>query len=374
MKHIAVIGLGFGDEGKGRVVDWLCSQEPNPTEDVLVIRFSGGPQAAHRVVLPNGVEHIFSSFGSGSLRGVPTLLTEKVLVNPIAILNEYDILERKCETKPKLYAVRECPIITPYDMAWNRQSKERNNGTCGAGIFATVRRERAGCHFWLEDLFSSEIVRKFKIEQVARFYHKLKMLPKYTQSFLDACTEMIDRKILNCIYPPTRLIHGTRIYEGSQGLLLDQNYGFYPYVTPSNTGIQNLKYIARLREVYLVTRAYQTRHGNGPMSPIVENKIKDDINEKNVENEYQGSFRKTILDLDLLKYAANKDLQIKQASKKLFVTCTDHVEKEYRMFADGKIFNAHDEGHFLTKIHNTLGTLHVYSSCGPTASDVDKRI
>lgn len=367
MKSIAVIGLGFGDEGKGRVVDWLCATH-RLRDDACVVRFSGGPQAAHRIVLPDGPEHIFSSYGSGTLRGIPTVLTKEVLVNPIALLNEFDVLLTKCETKPQLYINRQCPIITPYDIAWNRQSKERSNGTCGSGIFATVRRERAGCHFWFEDLYSGRRIIRMKLEQVARFYRKMKRPPDHDKMFLDTCDEMLERE---AAYINHGRMYQLRIYEGSQGLLLDQNYGFFPHVTPSNTGFTNIPQSAR-DEVFLVTRAYQTRHGNGPMSPIIENKIKNEPNEKNFKNEYQGEFRKTLLDLDLLLYAMEKDPNIRVMSRRhLFMTCMDHVEEERRMFYDGNMFEAGDESNFWMKVHNVLGTKDVFTSRGPTARDVD---
>jgi adenylosuccinate synthase len=368
MKHIAVIGLGFGDEGKGRVVDWLCSQHPM-RGDAVVIRFSGGPQAAHRVVLPNGIEHVFSHYGSGTLRGVPTVFTKDCLVNPIAMLNEFDILKQKCETQPSLFVSPKCPVITPYDIDWNRQSKLRMNGTCGSGIFATIRREKSGCHFLFEDLYHGKNIIKMKLEQVAKFYDKEKKSLNIDKMFIDACEEMIDREAAFRNYGTKRQLH---IYEGSQGLLLDQEYGFFPHVTPSNTGTKNISQFNP--EIILVTRSYQTRHGNGPMSPIIPHKIKENPNEKNTTNEFQGKFRKTILDLDLIKYAISKDEYIKHNSNKLFITCLDHVEEERRMFHHGKVFECADENHFWMKIHNEIGTKSVHTSYGPTSLDVNQRI
>src|SRR5690606_12238557 len=105
----AVIGIGFGDEGKGITTDFLCSRSRNP----IVVRFSGGHQAGHTVVL-NGVRHVFSNFGSGTLRGAPTYWAKYCTVNPIGIINELDSLIKKGIT-PKLYIDEKCPITTPYD-------------------------------------------------------------------------------------------------------------------------------------------------------------------------------------------------------------------------------------------------------------------
>lgn len=86
----AVIGLGFGDEGKGITTDYLCSKTKNP----LVVRFCGGSQVGHTVV-HNGIRHVFSSFGSGTLRGVPTYWSHKCALDPIGMLNELDVLKEK---------------------------------------------------------------------------------------------------------------------------------------------------------------------------------------------------------------------------------------------------------------------------------------
>ena len=89
MKHRAVVGLGFGDEGKGSIVDHLCA-----TEDVdYVVRFNGGTQTAHNVVLPDGTHHTFSQYGSGSLRGVRTILSRFMMVEPMGFLAETEALE-----------------------------------------------------------------------------------------------------------------------------------------------------------------------------------------------------------------------------------------------------------------------------------------
>ena len=83
-----VIGSTFGDEGKGNVVQWLCKQALDAGKKVAVLRYSGGPQAAHTVNY-NGIEHVCSSYGAGVLLGVPTVLSNRhVLVDPISMQKE----------------------------------------------------------------------------------------------------------------------------------------------------------------------------------------------------------------------------------------------------------------------------------------------
>ena len=137
MLKAAVIGLGFGDEGKGTTTEYLCSQFSNP----LVIRFSGGHQAGHTVV-HDDVSHIFSNFGSGTLSGYPTYWSKYCTVYPFALLNELEILLEKGIT-PKLFIDPQCPITTPYDKEYNQLSEKKNkHGSCGVGYSATIEREK----------------------------------------------------------------------------------------------------------------------------------------------------------------------------------------------------------------------------------------
>jgi len=89
-----VLGYTFGDEGKGVTVQWLCKKAIEEGKKPIVIRFSGGPQAAH-TVNHNGIEHICSSFGSGVLLGVPTMLYDNTYIDPISLVKEYDSLVSK---------------------------------------------------------------------------------------------------------------------------------------------------------------------------------------------------------------------------------------------------------------------------------------
>ena len=129
-KRIAVIGLGFGDEGKGMVTDYLCSQSRNP----LVIRFSGGHQAGH-TVRRDGISHTFANFGCGTLQGVPTYWSSGCTVDPVGLLNELKLLAYEMGDdvfNVKLYVNNECPVTTPYDMLYNRRrEKDMMQGTCG---------------------------------------------------------------------------------------------------------------------------------------------------------------------------------------------------------------------------------------------------
>jgi adenylosuccinate synthase len=135
------------------------------------------------------------------------------------------------------------------------------------------------------------------------------------------------------------------VFEGAQGIMLDMDYGFFPNVTRSNTTSKNaLEMINEMAipfvEMYYMTRAYQTRHGNGAMTGEKYSdllKLKNIEGETNVMNEYQGSFRKAPLDLNLLEYALNCDkIHSGSVSKKnIVITCLDQVNEDEIVVNEG---------------------------------------
>ena len=135
MSTSAVIGLGFGDEGKGVVTDFLCSRDPGSTQ---VVRFSGGHQCGHKVI-KDDVEHVFASFGSGTLRGCPTFWSRHCTFDPVGFWKEYALLQEK-GVVPRIHIHPECPVTTIYDVYANRHAVEVEHGTTGTGFFQTKKR------------------------------------------------------------------------------------------------------------------------------------------------------------------------------------------------------------------------------------------
>lgn len=343
-KVFAVIGLGFGDEGKGVAVNSLCSQYRNS----LVVRYSGGQQAGHTVVR-YGVSHVFSNFGSGTLAGSPTFWSKYCTFDPVGVVNEYMVLKQKGIT-PVLYIDKKSPVTTPYDKAFNQQSvKHLSHGTCGVGVGTTYKREENFQSFLAGDLEYKSVV-DVKLDLIQK-YHQINADTKY---FLE-CVEFI-KKNESFMFVDHIPMADNYVFEGSQGLLLDQNFGFYPHVTPSNVGTKNILEMGFQPIPVLVTRAFQTRHGRGPMTNLdIPHNIKIDPRETNVMNQYQGEFKRSLLDLDLLKYGMLKDDWIRNHSKHLVVTCLDLVENEYRYSQDGKIVSHLDEDSFVKGIGLHLG-------------------
>ena len=358
MSNSVIIGLGFGDEGKGTLTDYLCSQFTNP----LVIRYSGGHQAGHTVYL-NDKKHVFSNFGAGTLRGIPTYWSKYCTVDPVGILNEFDDLEKININYLKLYIDPDCPITTPYDKLYNRTTELENlHGSCGIGFGATIEREKNHYSLTFSDLFYPDIL-NIKIKMIGEYYAKKTPGDKIISSdeyinFFNTCQELIkkffiEKKVLEEIFC------SDYIFEGAQGILLDQNMGFFPHVTRSNAGTKNILKIINSSEIdyYLITRAYQTRHGNGPMTNEERrHNIIENPEETNISRAWQGDFRRTLLDLDLLEYAINKDPVLRLSKNKtLVITCLDHVKLDHRFTYKGKIFASTTQHEFLNKIADILG-------------------
>lgn len=329
-----VLGHTFGDEGKGVTVQWLCKKAIEEGKKPLVVRFSGGPQAAH-TIFNGGTEHICSSFGSGVLLGVPTMYTEEVYMDPICLMNEFRTLQCK-GVSPKLFrGVHR--IITPYDvLAGRNNSKVISDGTCGKGIYPTFERYKHGQ--WTRVSFSLD--KPEYILKCASNYHKIERIPEYDDMFKKACLE-----ILTEVYSdkPSMKDYNVLIFEGTQGLLLDMDCGLYPNVTPSRVGLNGLRSsVLKDAEVYLVTRTYTTRHGNGyePKIPCpfdLSNKY-----ETNVTNEFQGNFKTGALEVGLLNRAYERhciDNYVRKynMSLNLVITHMDVIDGEFKI-AEGDAY------------------------------------
>lgn len=310
-----VLGHTFGDEGKGVTVQWLCKKAIEEGKKPLVVRFSGGPQAAHTIF--NGrTEHICSSFGSGVLLGVPTMYTHDVYVDPICLVNELHALKDK-GVNPVLYMSAH-RVITPYDVIAGRESERvRKDGTCGKGIYATFNRYKYAGSFERVLFSKYNCIEAKRMLEVAKKFYPADGMEEYEEMFKKACLEIATE----VQFLPNTSEYDVLIFEGTQGLLLDMDRGFYPNVTPSQVGLNGiLSDYLKDAEVYLVTRTYTTRHGNGyePKSPIRFYYNINDKYESNVNNEFQGEFKTGILEFELLNIAYNRH-------------CIDNYAHKYNM-------------------------------------------
>ncbi len=362
MANKAVIGLGYGDEGKGLFIDYLCSQTTNP----LVIRFSGGQQAGHTVV-SNGIRHVFSNFCAGTLKGAPSYFSKFCTIDPIGIVNELSVLLNK-GIKPLLFIDARCPVTTPYDIAYNQ--KNNKHGSCGVGVGDTINREEHHYSLTFADLFYPWVL-ETKLKLIKDFYSADDTVN--LSNFLECC-ELITHSIYIEKSHDVPKNNYSYLFEGSQGLLLDKNIGFFPHVTRSNTDTQNVLTLLghETLSIYLITRAYQTRHGDGPLSnESIPHNISKNPHETNITNKYQGALRTALLDVSLLEYAINKDNYLRTTkNKSLVITCLDNIHNEYRFTYQNAIIYCENEAEFVSKIASILNISNIYISASEDSKNI----
>ena len=292
-KNQIVLGSLFGDEGKGATVQFLCQEKINKGIIPLVVRFSGGPQAGHRV-MHNGIDHVCSLTGSGVLLSCPTYLDKNVMVDPISLMYEVQSLQQ-FGINPLIYINPYCRVIIPEDILKNQgNNKTIKDGTCGCGIFECFDRNRKH-----PDVFSSIMCAAADPED----YVKLFNITHNIDEFVKACKWVDNNCIIRKLDEITDM-YGAIIFEGSQGLLLDMENGFMPHCTPSKVGLNGIpeKYLQDA-EVFLVMRSYLTRHGNGydPVGESFVRKYFTNLEEPtNLNDGPQGQFKIGVLDLDLV--------------------------------------------------------------------------
>lgn len=346
-----VIGANFGDEGKGLMTDYFCSRFPS-TEKVLNVRFNGGAQAGHTVVTPDGREHIFSHFGSGSfLPNVATWFGPDFIMNPILFRREYEQLV-SMGVHPMVYVHPSCLLTMPQDMMTNqflerRRGKDRH-GSCGVGIFETILRGQAVKQICVDDIsrhmeahcgFDIDYYEAERIEKMTG----MKLEKKEKELFLNQniqarFLEDVRFTMNHCVIAGWEVLDNfdNVVFEGAQGLMLDRNnLEYFPHLTPSNTGLTNIaKFISYLDncsnadiEVCYVTRPYLTRHGAGMLpDECSREEVCAGIDLTNHENEWQGEFRYGKLDWKSLIDRCEKDIQkLPNAKMTIAVTHMDEV-------------------------------------------------
>lgn len=318
-----VIGLGFGDEGKGAVVDYLTRESGAK----LVVRFSGGANAKHAVMDERGYRHRCSQFGSGVLAGARTHLSFNVVVDPLEMRHEARALFRRYHINDPLSLVSvdpRCLVVTPYHVVLGRfrelLRRDAPHGSCGRGV-GECRRDAERCAksgidaLTVGDCADAQVTEEKLARTRERLVFDWRSLSRVVRNgkALRECREMWDSEPLSL----ARIYHGWHrrlgglehadvvILEGSQGVLLDERVGFYPYVTRGRVTIDAARQaMADLSiEDYTtvgVTRSYLTRHGVGPFPPCVYDIRADGTNGP---NRWQGRMRTSYLDPALLRYA-----------------------------------------------------------------------
>lgn len=408
MHAFAVIGANYGDEGKGLLTDYLVNREKAD----VVVRFNGGAQAGHTVVSPDGKRHVFSHFSSGTLQNAKTFLARQFIVNPILFFKEKEKLEALGFKKPIVWVDPRCMITTPYDMLIN-QAHERfldryRRGSCGVGFGETVvRAERSlsignytsqALQLSINDLYRANAeYLHFKLQLLRHEWVPARLAElgmKYTpelktqvlsDDLMWKFLEDLDR-LKSCVFPrqakDVEEFH-VIVFEGAQGLGLDQVQGHFPHVTRSFTGLENIIDFCKEANVqtldaHYVTRAYLTRHGAGPMENELKAKPYQGIVEKtNVTNEFQGAFRYGNLDVTALRDRIRVDLRTNtkgvRVNPKLAVTCLDQIDDVSR-FIENERYRRFKRDEFGVAVAQAVGLPYVIESYGPTRADVKEQL
>jgi len=319
IKSTAVIDLGFGDGGKGTTVEWLCHKlKPD-----FVGRFNGAAQAAHNVHLECGHSHTFSQFGAGTFQGVKTYLSSYVCIEPLGIYMESLALSEFIgnDVLSGLYIHKEAMVITPYHRALNRFKETRRgknrHGSTGFGHGALMKMSIQSPTLTLR--YKDLVNKKTVLARLTAI--KSDILKNYSgienhEDFNVDLADIID--MYSYIYDNTitvddemelSILSSNVVWEGAQGILLDENYGFAPHTTWSTVNQKNIISMYNHHgldydlDVVGVFRSYMTRHGAGVF--VTED---DDCNhmmadDDNCFNEWQEDFRAGNFDMVMLKYA-----------------------------------------------------------------------
>jgi adenylosuccinate synthase len=289
-RNVVVIGTQWGDEGKGKIVDWLTDRAQG------VVRFQGGHNAGHTLVIA-GKKTVLHLIPSGILRGnVDCFIGNGVVVSPQALVAEMDELESAGVrgVVARLSISEACPLILPYhsalDLAREAAKGERKIGTTGRGIGPAYEDKVARRAIRLQDLFDEARFAE-KLRELLEFHNfvleKFHKQPRVDyQKTLDETLALAPRLAPLIADVPRALYHANRagknlLFEGAQGSLLDIDHGTYPFVTSSNCvagaaaagagiGPHHLHYVLG------ITKAYTTRVGEGPFPT----ELSDDVGER----------------------------------------------------------------------------------------------
>ncbi|MDQ7821293.1 MAG: adenylosuccinate synthetase [Candidatus Eremiobacteraeota bacterium] len=354
---IITAGLGYGDEGKGSMVDFLVRHHGAR----YVVRYGGGPQAAHYVVTPEGLCHCFSQFGSGTLvPGVRTHISRHMLIKPQNFVAEAEELSKKGVARPfSLVSIDpRCTVVTPWHAMIGQllelsRGKERH-GTVGMGVGqAAMERERpVNNSLTIGDAFDGPLLaKKIEAHRIERLREAEELLQRCSDPAIDAFVRhFADEGLVSETLGSYKFLvnssgiqlvkdeeameklvesEASTVFEGSQGALIDYHYGFWPYVTKTRTTIDNAEALMKpyagkvnLSRIGII-RAYNYRHGPGPL--VTEDReLSSKLDEgHNVATDWQGGTRAGWPDLLSWRYA----LAINRGIESLALTMLDRLTK-----------------------------------------------
>jgi adenylosuccinate synthase len=296
MPNVVVVGLQWGDEGKGKIVDVLSEKAD------VVARYQGGHNAGHTVVI-NSEKFILHLIPSGILyRGKTCLIGNGVVVEPSALIEEMDGLEQRgVPIRGNLFLSKNAHIIMPYHRALDSESEKlrgaKSIGTTGRGIGPAYCDKIGRSGIRVADLLQPAV---FKEKLTANLIHINFLLEHLYKAPVFAVEDIYNEymgyaeKLSEYIADTDIIVNntiakkGNVLFEGAQGTLLDIDHGTYPYVTSSNAiaggactglGVGPTK----ISKVLGIVKAYTTRVGSGPFPTEITDSLGERLREKGGE-------------------------------------------------------------------------------------------
>ena len=296
MKNIVVVGSQWGDEGKGKIVDWLSEQAD------VVIRFQGGHNAGHTLVI-DGVTYKLRLLPSGIVRkNKISIIGNGVVVDPWALLEEIEEIKLKgVDVNVNNFIISEAAnLILPF----HREMDEIREDAAGKGKIGTTRRGIGPCY---EDKVGRRSIRVMDLKSESNLDNRLENVllhhnairkglnkkiyekDKLKKELLEIAPEIL--KFAQPVWLKLDQFNNNRkkiLFEGAQGILLDVDHGTYPYVTSSNTvpamaatgsgtGPDKINYVLG------ITKAYTTRVGSGPFPTELDDEIGESLGRRGKE-------------------------------------------------------------------------------------------
>jgi len=296
MGNVTVVGAQWGDEGKGKIVDWLSERAD------VVVRFQGGHNAGHTVVVGN-VEYKLSLLPSGVVRpGKLSIIGNGVVIDPWALIEEIEAIGKKgVEVTPETLRLADnAALILPSHGALDRAREERRGdkklGTTGRGIGPAYEDKVGRRAIRVCDLADTQAL-EWRVDDLLVHHNALLRglgEPEVDRLELLAALRGIAQRILPYAGPVWRLLDEARsqskriLFEGAQGTMLDVDHGTYPFVTSSNTVAGQAAAGSGVGPnaigfVLGITKAYTTRVGTGPFPTELSDAIGDTLGERGRE-------------------------------------------------------------------------------------------
>jgi adenylosuccinate synthase len=316
MKVDILLGLQWGDEGKGKIVDFLA-----PKYNV-VARFQGGPNAGHTLEF-DGIKHVLHQIPSGIFRdNISNVIGNGVVLDAVIFRREIEALEKlKAKPKANLFISKKAQLILPshrlLDAAYEESKGKDKIGSTLKGIGPTYQDKIGRVGLRVGDILSDDFVARYEALK-SKHIEKLDFLSfKYDikdaeKGFFEAIDFLKGFTMVDSEYFVNKKLkdHSSVLAEGAQGSLLDIDFGSYPFVTSSNTMVAGACTglgipPSSVGEVYGIFKAYCTRVGSGPFPTELHDKTGESLREYGHEfGATTGRPRRTgWLDLPALKYS-----------------------------------------------------------------------